>query len=106
MHTMNRRRFLIGGAGALMASSAFAQTDGGAHGPGRGDAYESLRKPGRIGLPEAAATQRVFDSPARKAASQGRWTARAQLPLPRSEMAWAVEMAGKMHLVGGYAEQR
>lgn len=106
MHTMNRRRFLIGGAGALMASSAFAQTDGGARGPGHGDAYESLRKPGRIGLPEAAVTQRVFDSPARKAASQGRWTARAQLPLPRSEMAWAVEMAGKMHLVGGYAEQR
>lgn len=102
MHHINRRRFLIGSAGALLASSGFAQTDHAHH----GDAYESLRKPGRMGLPQVAATQHVFDSPARKAAVPGRWLARAQLPLPRSEMAWAVEMNGKMHLLGGYAQQR
>lgn len=103
---MKRRDFLIAGAGMVTASSAFARSGQGAHGPGHGDAYESLRKPGRMGLPEAAATQHVFDSPARKAASPGRWMPRALLPLPRSEMAWAVELAGRMHLVGGYAEQR
>jgi N-acetylneuraminic acid mutarotase len=28
------------------------------------------------------------------------------LPVPRSEMAWAVALDGRMHLIGGYAEQR
>lgn len=28
------------------------------------------------------------------------------MPLPRSEMAWATALDGRMHLVGGYAEQR
>ena len=103
---MNRRRFLAGGAGAFLTATAFAQSDHAGHGPGHGDAYESLRKPGRIGLPEVAAAQRFTDSPAKRAANQGRWITRAFLPLPRSEMAWAVEMAGLKHLVGGYAEQR
>lgn len=71
-----------------------------------GGQYESLKKPGRIGLPEIAATQNVFDSPAPKAADAGRWITRAALPLPRSEMAWATAYAGRMHLIGGYGEQR
>jgi len=106
MGKFDRRRFLAGSAGTILAATAFAQSEHAGHGPGHGDAYESLRKPGRIGLPEAAAVQRYTDSPAKKAERQGRWLARAALPLPRSEMAWAVEMGGKMHVVGGYAEQR
>ena len=57
-------------------------------------------------MPEIAAEQRVYDSPAPKAANAGRWIDRAPLPLPRSEMAWAAKHAGRMHLVGGYGEQR
>ena len=41
-----------------------------------------------------------------KAATPGRWIPRAALPLPRSEMAWAAAFADRMHLVGGYGEQR
>jgi len=102
MGTTDRRRFLLGTAGLALASSAFAQMDHSHH----GGQYERLNKPGRIGLPEIAATQHVFDSPAPRAANPGRWITRAALPLPRSEMAWAVAYAGRMHLLGGYAEQR
>jgi N-acetylneuraminic acid mutarotase len=31
---------------------------------------------------------------------------RAPLPLPRSEMAWATVLDGRMHVIGGYGEQR
>ncbi len=96
-----KRRFFIAGGLAVIAEPAFSQSGHGHHG-----LYESLREPGRIGLPPIAEQQRVYDSPAPKAANQGRWIARAPLPLPRSEMAWATEHAGKMHLVGGYGEQR
>lgn len=102
MSRIDRRRLMFAGAGALFVAPAFAQTDHGQH----GGQYESLRKPGRIGLPEIAASQQFFDSPAPKAANPGRWVVRASLPLPRSEMAWAVAHAGKMHMIGGYAEQR
>src|SRR5688500_15198112 len=49
--------------------------------------------------------QRVVDSPAAKG-PPGRWRARAALPIPRSEMAWATAAAGRMHVVGGYGEGR
>ncbi|QJW84965.1 hypothetical protein HK414_19615 [Ramlibacter terrae] len=52
-----------------------------------GGLYERLHAPGRIDRPEQAAVQNVFDSPAPKAARMGRWSPRAPLPLPRSEMA-------------------
>src|SRR5512134_35250 len=97
----NRRQFLLAGAALLAAANARAQ----GHAQ-HGGLYESLQKAGRIGLPEVAATQHVFDSPAPKAANPGRWLARAPLPLPRSEMAWAVALADRMHVVGGYGEQR
>jgi hypothetical protein len=84
MSPIDRRSFLLGAAGLLASGSSLAQGHA-AH----GGLYESLKAPGRIGLPENAATQHVFDSPAPKAASQGRWMARAPLPSPRSEMAWA-----------------
>jgi len=48
-------------------------------------------------------SQRVTASPA-PAGAPGRWIARAALPLPRSEMAWATVAQGRMHIVGGYGE--
>lgn len=99
---MLHRRFFIAGGLAVVTTSAVGQTPHPHHeGP-----YESLREPGRIGLPPIAEQQRVYDSPAPKAQNPGRWTERAALPLPRSEMAWAAEREGKLHLVGGYGEQR
>src|SRR5262245_59093927 len=73
--------------------------------------FERLNQPGRIDLPDIHAQQAVTDSPAPKAAQQGRWTPRAPLPIPRTEMAWAVafkdkKLGDRVHLIGGYAEQR
>jgi N-acetylneuraminic acid mutarotase len=99
--TMSRRSFIATGAAAA-ATPVLAQTG---H-EGHSGLYEQLKQPGRIGLPEIALQQRVYDSLAPKAASQGRWVAKAPLPLPRSEMAWATSHAGRMHVIGGYAEQR
>lgn len=100
MPGMNRRCFAATLPALLAAPAARAQHD--LHGP----LYERLNQPGRVGIPEAAATQQVFDSPALRATVQGRWIARKPLPLPRSEMAWATVLTGRMHLVGGYGEQR
>ena len=98
---MPTRRTLLAGGLAALAAPAVAQTGHEHHAP-----YEALRQPGRIPLPEIANQQRVFDSPAPRAANAGRWIERAALPLPRSEMAWAAEFRGHLHLVGGYGEQR
>jgi N-acetylneuraminic acid mutarotase len=100
---INRRTFLLAGAAVLVARRSFAQSGHKAH---HGGLFERLNKPGRIDLPELALTQHFFDSPAPRAANPGKWMSRAPLPLPRSEMAWAVAHEGKMHIVGGYAEQR
>jgi N-acetylneuraminic acid mutarotase len=97
-----RRTFLASGLTLLPLAAAFAQVGHGQH----GGLYERLQQPGRIDKPEVAAAQNVFDSPAPRAANPGRWMTRAPLPLPRSEMAWAAAHAGRLHLVGGYAEQR
>jgi N-acetylneuraminic acid mutarotase len=99
MSDFNRRAFIAGGL-AVFASPSFAQHEQ------HGGHYERLQQPGRIGLPDVAQTQWVYDSPAKKAEHQGKWLDRAPLPLPRSEMAWATEYRGKFHLVGGYGEQR
>ena len=108
---MNRRLFLGAGAGAVLASSpARAQHAG--HGPALRPAPPSAHRfhnltqggaPHHI-TPEQEA-QRVFASPA-PAGVQGRWVARADMPIPRSEMAWATVWAGRMHVVGGYGEGR
>jgi hypothetical protein len=58
----------------------------------------------KLGL--AVLAQNVCDDHAPKAANPDRWVTKALLPLPRSEMAWAAEYAGRLHLVGGYAERR
>lgn len=101
----SRRQALLAGAATL---AGCAQPEQHAEHPhaAHGGLYERLNQPGRIGKPELAAIQNVFDSPVPKAAQPGRWRTRAPLPLPRSEMAWAVEMNGRMHVVGGYGEQR
>lgn len=97
-----RRAFLAGGLALVPAALAFARSGYGHD----GGLYESLRQPGRIDRPALAATQNVFDSPAPRASNPGRWMPKAPLLVPRSEMAWAAEHAGRMHLVGGYGEQR
>jgi hypothetical protein len=94
------RRLFVSGSLAFLAAPAFAQHEG--HAP----PFERLNQPGRIGTPEIAASQRVTDSPAPHASDPGRWVERMPLPIPRTEMAWAAERGGRMHLVGGYAEQR
>lgn len=97
----SRRTFLAGGLAFVPAALALARSGDG-HDAGL---YESLRQAGRIDRPAQAATQHVFDSPAPRAANPGRWMPKAPLLVPRSEMAWAAEHAGRMHLVGGYGEQ-
>ncbi len=98
---MITRRSFSAGLALVTASPALAQHS--AHDP----LYSSLKDPKLSEFPrEKAAIQHVFDSPAPKAANPGRWSARAPLPLPRSEMAWATVLDDKMHMVGGYGEQR
>jgi hypothetical protein len=106
-HLRYSRRAVLGTGAAALA--AFASPKAGAHHhlhPHQLEQFERLNQPGRINLPDLHHQQAVTDSPAPKAAVQGRWTPRAPLPIPRTEMAWAVEFRGRMHLVGGYAEQR
>ena len=96
------RRQWLAAAGALAVPAwALAQHQG--HHQGQ---FERLSQPGRVDLPDIHAQQAVTDTPAPKAAAQGRWQVRAPLPVPRTEMAWAVAYRDRMHLVGGYAEQR
>ena len=98
----SRRTFLASGLALVPLAAAFAQSGHEQH----GGLYERLQQPGRVDKPDVATVQNVFDSPAPKAENPGRWMAKAPLPLPRSEMAWATECTGRLHLVGGYAEQR
>jgi N-acetylneuraminic acid mutarotase len=101
---MPRRRLLLAAPALLVAGRAAAQ-HAGHHGHHQGQ-FERLAQPGRIDLPALHAEHAVFDSHAPKAAQQGSWRVRAPLPIPRTEMAWGAEFRGRMHLVGGYAEQR
>ncbi len=94
------RRAALSVAGAALAAPALAQH------PHHGQMFERMNQPGRIDLPPLALEHAVYDSPAPKAAQQGKWAAKPPLPLPRTEMAWAAALDGKLHLVGGYAEQR
>ena len=96
---LNRRIVLAGGLTAL-TSAAWAQHD---HHAGQ---FERLNAPGRIDLPDLHRQHAVTESPAPAARATGRWRARAPLPIPRTEMAWATAYRGRVHLVGGYAEQR
>lgn len=106
-----RRTLLAALAGVVASPLALAQHAG--HGAGAADAiphhdspYSHLFDPKIRDLPAAAAEVRSTASSAPAAARQGRWVARANLPIPRSEMAWATACRGKMHIIGGYGLQR
>ncbi len=110
---ITRRRFVTSlAAGVATAPLAHAQHAG--HDAKKGadliphhdSPYSHLFDPNIKDLPAAAAELRFTASSAPAAAQQGRWFTRANLPLPRSEMAWATVCRGKMHVVGGYGLQR
>lgn len=93
-----RRRVVLTG---LLAAPMVAR----AQQTGEKSVLELLREPGPVTLTEQQLMQRFTASPA-PAGPAGRWEARANLPLPRSEMAWATATRGRMHVIGGYGEQR
>ncbi len=104
---IDRRTILAGSLGLASASlingPAHAQHN---HMPHQQGQFERLNQPGRINPPEQHYQHAVTDTPAPRAALQGKWRALAPLPIPRTEMAWATAFNGRMHLIGGYAEQR
>ncbi|GGC45818.1 hypothetical protein GCM10011504_25380 [Siccirubricoccus deserti] len=106
---MRRRHLIAAAAASLAAPAAFAQQH--QHGPAlrpaapAADAYHRLQGGVPHHITPDQAAQRVTDSPA-PPGPPGRWVARAALPIPRSEMAWATEAGGRMHVVGGYGEGR
>jgi N-acetylneuraminic acid mutarotase len=97
-----------GGLAACLPGLGRAQASPGAdpHAAHHAGQYERLNQPGLVPRPPLADVQSVFDSPAPRAKNPGRWIVRAPLPLPRSEMAWAATLRERMHVVGGYGEQR
>jgi hypothetical protein len=97
------RRGLLASGASLLATPVLAQHNHHQHHQGQ---FERLNQPGRINTPDLHFQHAVTESPAAKAPVQGKWAARKPLPIPRTEMAWAVEYKGRMHLVGGYAEQK
>ncbi|WP_424812981.1 Kelch repeat-containing protein [Roseococcus sp. YIM B11640] len=107
---MNRRSYLSASA-ALLAAPALAQTQHHRHDTPElrplapsANPYANVFQGGAPHhiTPQQEA-QRVTGSPA-PAGPQGRWVARADMPIPRSEMAWATAWGGRMHVVGGYGE--
>ncbi|MCW8084839.1 Kelch repeat-containing protein [Sabulicella glaciei] len=108
---MNRRHLLAAGA-VLLPGAALAQHHGAQQAPAlrpmtpSPEPFHNLFQGGAPHhiTPEQAA-QRVTDSPA-PAGPAGRWIKRADMPIPRSEMAWATAWNGRMHVVGGYGEGR
>jgi N-acetylneuraminic acid mutarotase len=106
------RRFLLGAAGATLLAAPLARAQHANHGPGLRPAppsphrFHNLTQGGAPHhlTPEQEA-QRVLASPA-PAGPAGRWVPRADMPIPRSEMAWATVWDGRMHVVGGYGEGR
>jgi Kelch motif len=99
--TLSRRTLVFAGAALAVPGLLRAQH----HGHHQGQ-FERLNQPGRVDLPELHASQAVTDSPAPRAPTPGQWRVRAPLSIPRTEMAWAVAYRNRMHLVGGYAQQR
>lgn len=106
---MDRRTFLAAGLalGATSAASAQHQHPALPPAPSSSAPYARLREGGAMSdhLMPGEDAQRVADSPA-PAGQPGRWIARAALPLPRSEMAWATAWDGRIHIIGGYGEGR
>jgi hypothetical protein len=112
---MNRRH-ILGASAAMLAAPAIAQTQGPAQHQHQSPALRPLPSSPQPyanvfegGAPHHMTpqqeAQRVTESNA-PAGPPGRWVARADMPIPRSEMAWATAWAGRMHVVGGYGEGR
>lgn len=101
---MLRRTMMVAGA-ALLGGGGAARAQHAHGGNIPADQMSALRGPNPQALTPSQLAQRVVDSPA-PAGPPGRWVSRAPLPLPRSEMAWATSWAGKLHVIGGYAEGR
>ena len=106
------RRSLLAGAALLVPTAATAQgTQPHAQVPAlrpaapSPDAFQRLQGGVPHHLSPEQEAQRSFTSPA-PPGSPGRWIPRAAMPIPRSEMAWATEWAGRMHVVGGYGQGR
>src|SRR4051812_17608996 len=107
---MDRRAFLTA---AMTLAAAPAAAQGGPpagpslpRAPSSSEPFAALRGGGAPHhLTPAEEAQRVTESPAPPGPA-GAWIARAPLPIPRSEMAWAAAWAGRMHVVGGYGEGR
>jgi len=107
-----RRRHLLGAGAAMLAAPALAQPQHPEHGPAlrplspSPDRFHSLSQGGAPHhLTPQQEAQRVTASPA-PPGPPGRWESRAEMPIPRSEMAWATAWEGRMHVVGGYGEGR
>lgn len=111
--TIDRRKWVLGASSLLMAQSVLAQTahHHGTHHPALPKADPSSEPYAKLqgGVPHHLTadqeSQRSVNSPAPKGPT-GRWIPRASLPIPRSEMAWATEWAGRLHVIGGYGEGR
>ncbi|MBX6740488.1 MAG: kelch repeat-containing protein [Acetobacteraceae bacterium] len=106
------RRSLLAGAALLAPVAAAAQgTQPHARVPAwrpaapSPDAFQSLQGGVPHHLSPEQEAQRSVTSPA-PPGPPGRWIPRAAMPIPRSEMAWATEWAGRMHVVGGYGQGR
>ncbi|WP_198378390.1 Kelch repeat-containing protein [Neoroseomonas rubea] len=101
---MNRRTMLGAGAALLAGVGAARAQHHGHHGGNiPADQMSALRGPNPQALTPQQLAQRVIDSPA-PPGPPGRWVARAPLPLPRSEMAWATSWNNRLHVIGGYAQ--
>jgi len=104
------RRTLFAAATAAAVDAAFSQTPH-LHHPDlpvlapSAEPYARLQGGQPHHLTADQASQRSSDSPAPKGPT-GRWAPKAALPIPRSEMAWATEYAGRLHVIGGYGEGR
>jgi len=109
---MRRRNFLSGCGAALFGAATVNAQEQGRHralrlpeAPSSSEPFAALREGIPHHLTSEEERQRVVSSPA-PAGPPGRWVSRAPLPIPRSEMAWATEWAGRLHVVGGYGEGR
>ena len=104
------RRTLFAAATAAAVDAAFSQTPH-VHHPDlpvlapSAEPYARLQGGQPHHLTADQASQRSSDSPSPKGPA-GRWAPKAALPIPRSEMAWATEYAGRLHVIGGYGEGR
>src|SRR5688572_23735049 len=97
-----QRRTVAGAVVGLLGVGCAARAQQPHHGaPIPSDRMAPLRGEGPVVLTPAQYAQRFVDSSA-PAGPAGRWIERATLPIPRTEMAWAAESGGKLHVIGGY----